>query len=431
MSVYEIIKSTISKNKVLFKNFSSLSILQIANYIFPLITFPYLVRVLGPDGFGLVAFATAFVSYFGVLTDYGFNLSATREISINRNNPVKLNQIFNSVISVKIILFFVASIIVLPIVFGFSKFSTNYEIYLISFVSVLGTTFFPIWFFQGVEKMGFITVINVVVKAIWVILIFLLINNPSDILLLVALNSFSSILIGIIGLISVNIYFNISYRFAEFIEIKYQFNEAWHYFISSVSISLYTISNVFILGLFANNTVVGYFSAADKIRQAVQNLTSISGRTIFPYLSSEFKKSKETAINFLTKYTKIGGTFTFFISLILLLFAEDLVRIILGTSYTESILLLRIISFLPFIIFLSNVAGIQTMLNLGFKREFANIIIIAGILNLILSFILVPKYFEIGTAVAVVTTELFVTIQMVSFLRKNNIHVFKKVESNM
>jgi PST family polysaccharide transporter len=166
MTIYDSIKSSILKNKVLFKNFSSLTILQISQYIFPLITFPYLVRVLGPDGYGLVAFATAFVGYFTVITDYGFNLSATRDISINRDNPEKLNQIFNSVITVKIILFFLSVIIFLPIVYGFSKFSDDLEIYLLSFISVLGTTLFPVWFFQGVERMGFITIISVVIKAI-------------------------------------------------------------------------------------------------------------------------------------------------------------------------------------------------------------------------------------------------------------------------
>jgi PST family polysaccharide transporter len=133
-------------------------------------------------------------------------------------------------------------------------------------------------------------------------------------------------------------YFPVTLKVTTIENIKKQFIDSWHYFIANVSISLYTISNVFILGLFANNTIVGYFSAADKIRQAVQNLTSISGRTIFPYLSSEFKKSKETAITFLKKYTKIVGTFTLFISLILLLLADPIVKIVLGPSYTESIL---------------------------------------------------------------------------------------------
>ncbi len=119
----------------------------------------------------------------------------------------------------------------------------------------------------------------------------------------------------------------------------------------------------------------------------------------------------------------------FLLCVLLFFFAEEIILIVLGENYIQSIIILKIISFLPFIIFLSNVSGIQTMLNLGFKREFANILIVAGIFNIILSFILVPYYFGIGTSISVVLTEVIVTFQMLLFLKKRNINIFKKVDA--
>ena len=425
------IKEFINKNRTLIKNFSSLSVLQLSQYIFPLITFPYLVRVLSPEGYGLVAFATAFVSYFSMLTDYGFNLSATKEISINRNNSIIVSEIFNSVLTVKILLFILSIIIIIPIVFLFPKFNRDSSIYLISFVSVLGTTLFPVWFFQGIERMSFISIISIAIKIIWVVLIFFLIKSYDDILLLVTLNSLSSVLTGLFGLISVRKYFNLNFSIPTLHQIKYQFIEGWHYFLSTASISLYTISNIFILGLFASDTIVGYYSAADKIRYAIQNISSVASRTVFPHLSSEFKRSEEAAFGFISKYIKSVGGFSVLSSILLFIFAEQITVLVLGKQYMESVIILKIISFLPLIIFFSNVAGVQTMLNMGFKREFANIILGAGIFNILLSFIIVPIYFSIGTAVAVVLTEIIVSTQMVYFLRKNNIRVFKKLKNEI
>jgi len=415
--IFQIIES----KKVLFKNFTSLSILQIANYIFPIITLPYLVRVLGPEKYGLVSFATAFAAYFTILTDYGFNLSATQEISKNRNDSNRIAEIFSSVFTLKILFFFVSSLIFFVIVFVIPLFREHLLLFFVTFLSVLGTALFPLWFYQGIEKMNYILIITVSVRLIVTVLIFVIIKNENDFVKLAGLNTAAQFVIGFTGLLIVLNKLQIKYIFPKISLLKLQIKNGWNLFLSTVWINLYTTSNVFILGLFAPATVVGYFAAADKIRMAFQGILSPMSQSVFPYVNNLLNESYERFISFNKKLFKIALLVGTIISIILFLFAEPLVNIVLGRDYQSSILVLRIIAWLPVVIFLSNVFGIQTMLPMNKHKSFAIILFFAAMINLVLSFILVPKYFEIGTAISVLATEIFVTIAFFVFIKKNKI----------
>jgi len=411
----------IESNKVLFKNFTSLSILQVANYIFPLVTLPYLVRVLGAEKYGLVNFAAAFAAYFTIITDYGFNLSATQEISVNRENSNRVSEIFSSVFTIKMMLFVLSSVMFFIIVLVFPIFKENLTLFIVTFLSVLGTALFPLWFYQGIERMKYILIISVSVRLITTILIFVLIKSENDFIKFAGLNTVTQFVIGIIGLQFALNKFGLKYRFPNKTLIIQQLKNGWNLFLSTISINLYTTSNVFILGLFAPANVVGYYAAADKIRMAFQGILSPMSQSVFPYVNKILSESYDRFISFNKKLFKIALIVGAIISIMLFLFAEPIVNIILGKDYQPSILVLRIIAWLPLIIFLSNVLGIQTMLPMNKQKNFSIILFFAAMISLALLFILVPIYFAIGTAITALATEIFVTLAFFIFVKRNKI----------
>jgi len=394
----------------LFENFLSLSFLQVANYIFPLITLPYLVRVLGPEKFGLIAFAQAFVGYFQILTDYGFNLSATREISINRENKERVSEIFSSVMFIKFFLFLVSLLIMSFIVFSFEKFRKDPLFYYLTFGMVLGHTLFPVWFFQGMERMKYITFLNTTAKIIFTISIFVFIRRESDYLYVPLLNSLGFIIAGFLALLIVFKGFGVKFKVPSFKEIKHQLKEGWHIFISTVAISLYTISNTFILGLFTNNTIVGYYSAAEKLVRAVQGLWTPFSQTIYPYFSKLYNKDKEKAKQHLIRVFRVAAFITFSISIIGCLLAPLFVPFILGEEYLHSILVFQILIFVVFAVGVNNILGIQGLVSFGYANKFTQVVILAGLFHLTLLFILIPKFNHLGPAIATLLSEFFICI---------------------
>ena len=417
------ITQIIESKKVLFKNFTSLSLLQIANYVFPLITLPYLVRVLGPAKYGLVNFASAFVAYFGILTDYGFNLSATRDLSVCIKDEKKVSTIFSSVLMIKLAIYLISIFLFVAIINIFPQFQDHPLLYIISFAGVMGSTIFPIWLFQAYEKMYFILFINVAVRTIFTISIFIMISSENDFLLFALLSSIANLVVGLTGLIFAVSRLKVKLIFPGINEIKQQVSNGWNLFLSTLWINLYTTSNIFILGLFARPDIVGYFAAADKIRMAFQGILSPVTQSVFPYVNKLLSESYDKFVNFNKKLLRITSLTGLLISTFLFVFASTISDLILGHEYQRSILILKIIAWLPFIIIISNVLGIQTMIPLKKQKVFSTILFAAAVINILISLFLVPAYFEIGTSISLLITEIFVSSAFYIFVKKNNIKV--------
>lgn len=408
-------------NNRLLKNFLSLFILQGSNYILPLITIPYIVRVIGVENFGLISFALSFIFFFVAFVDYGFYLTATSQISQNKNNQDKINEIFNSIIQIKILLILLSFIILNLLVFSFEKLYLNIELYYFTFLFLIGYSLFPVWFFQGLENMKYITIINIIGKLVYVILIFTFLNNKDDFLLIPLFNGISYLLIAIISQIIIRKKFNIKYKLQNINQIIFYLKDGWHIFLSNLSTTIYTTSPAFILGLFTTNMNVGYYSAAEKIIKALQGGLQPIFQTIYPHISSMCKHSPTQALFFIKKVTIIVSIITFSISIITFYFADKIVILVLGNQYIESIIILKILSFVPFFGSLNNMFGIQTMVNFGKKKELMKIIMIGSLIYFFSVVILAYYYQEVGSSIALLIVETFLPLAMITYIIKSDI----------
>lgn len=391
--------------KRLLSNFFSLSVLQGANYILPLITLPYLVRVLGVEYFGLLAFATATVTYFSILTDYGFNLTATREISIHRDDKAKVIEIFSSVMSIKVILMFVSLLLLTILVFSFEKFSKDALVYFLTFGTVVGQVLFPVWFFQGMERMKYITYLNILSKVIFTIAIFVFVQGQSDFYLVPLLNSIGFLVAGIWSLYLVKKEFGVRFELQTVDTIKHHLVEGWDIFVSMVFSSIYRSSNIIILGLLTNNTIVGYYSIAEKVVKTLQTLQNVVGNTLFPYLSKKFSITNKSFFDLNKRFFKFIFLIYFSLSLITMFSSEYIIYILMGEFNEIAILNLQIMSFVILVGGFNYYYGILGLVSMNYKKDFSRYIIITGLFNLLFCIVSVYLYPNYGASISMIISE--------------------------
>lgn len=362
--------------KVLVENFFSLSALQVVGYILPLITLPYLVRVLGAEKYGLVNFATAFVMYFQILTDYGFSLSATREISIHRDDKVKVSEIFSSVMIIKFLLMILSLVVLSIVVFSFGKFSGDWKIYFLAFGLVIGNILFPTWFFQGMERMKYITILNILANMIFTVAIFIVIRHASDYLYVPFINSLGLIISGIISLWIIFKTFKIKFTIPSRNTLINNFKDSTQFFLSRASVSIYTSSNAFFLGIFTNNTAVGYYSAAEKLYNAAQGLYSPLIQVVYPYMSKSQNKP------FYRKIFKLTTSFNVIFCILIFALSGVIISLLYGNNFQASIPVLMIFAVALMIVAPSQLLGYPFLAALGFQRYANGSVIIGSIFQL-------------------------------------------------
>ena len=421
----EKIKGIWGRNQRVLSNFFSLSVLQFANYMVPLVTLPYLVRILGASRYGLVEFARALSIYLVILTEYGFNLSATQQISAHRNDPRKVSEIFSSVLVIRLLLLLLSFVFLALMVVCVPKLRAERLVFLFAFGTVIGQSLFPVWLYQGMERMRHIAVLNIITRLLIAVSIFVFIRDSGDYLYVPLIQSVGIIFMGAGGLILALRIFPLRLQCPSLANIRYQLVTGWHLFLSTIATTLYTTGNTVILGLLTTDAVVGYYAAGDKIVRAVQGLQLPLSQAIFPHIGRLASESKALALRYADRVAKIVGVVTLALSLGLLFGAPFMTKIILGPGYDASIPVVRILSFLPFIIGLSNIFGIQIMVNFGMKKTLLKILTAAGMINVVVALSLVLPLQHIGVSISVLLTEIFVTVSMYVALHRRGLHILR------
>ena len=349
--------------KIISNNFFSLTSLKVLTYILPLITFPYLIRVLGIEKFGLIMFAQATMYYFEIVVDFGFNLSATREVALNAKKPNKLNEIISAVFSIKFMLLLFSFLVLIVAINLFDRFLQDSMLYYYSFLKIIALAFFPVWFFQGIDKMKYITLIDILSKSIFTVLIFVFVQSESDYILVPLISGVGYIVGTIFSLIYLFKRFKKSFIICSFSVIKKYFNDSLMFFLSRVSVSLYTTSNAFVLGLVTSNIMVGYYAVAEKLYMVIRQMYQPIVQVIYPYIS------KTRNVKFFKKLYPIIILLNFIGIYVLWQFAAEIIQLVTTETFFESVKVFRILLIVACIVVPSVLIGYPFLAALGYKNE--------------------------------------------------------------
>jgi PST family polysaccharide transporter len=404
----------------LFSNFLSLAVLQGFTYILPLLTMPYLVRVLDSNGFGLIMFAQAFMMFFVILTDYGFNLSATREVSIHRDSKEKLTEIYSSVMIIKSFLVALSFIVLTVVIFSMEQFAGDVSVYYLSFIYVIGHAMFPVWYFQGIERMKYITAVNVIAKIIFTISIFAIIREPDDYIFVPLLNGLGMIAGGGVAIWMIYRKLEQSFQIQRLAVLKEYFNDSSQYFLSRVSVSIYTSSNAFVLGILTNNTMVGYYSVAEKLYGALQSLYLPLNQALYPYVAKKKNIQLYKKIFILTVVANLlGVAFVFLVSdyIYLFLFGEN--------ASSESLIVFRVFLIAATVVVPSMLIGYPLLGALGYAKYANSSVFYGSMLHIlgIVVLILTGNVSIYSLAFMVLITETFVFISRLFWVWRTEVWV--------
>jgi len=384
-------------------NFFSLTIFQAIELLIPLITIPIIISKVGAEKFGLISFAIVFSFLFQLFVDFGFNTISTRDISLNKKDFKKVSQIFNETLNSKIILSLICCCFFLSIILFFDKFNSDIEIYIYTFISFILQSLIPFWFFQGLQKSKYITISSFIGRFIYLLLILLFLKSEKNYLLVPIFNAIGFLISFIITFTIINKKFKIKFTTICLEEFKNQLKKGRFMFLSELKLYFISYFNVLLLGFIFGNIAVAYFVGAEKIIKAISNMFTPIQNSLLPILAINLNQNKKATFRLINKTLPVALFVLCVFSFFLFHFSENIIVFILGAEMRNSIIVFKILSFVPLFTFLDSFLGKQILLNLKKEKQIFKVILIVALVNIPIILYFINNYSYIGAAIAQLT----------------------------
>lgn len=392
--------------KSIGKNFLFNLILTLSNILFPLITFPYVARVLGPSGIGASQFVISFAQYFVLICSLGIPLYGVKAIARVKNDPIARQKVFSEIFSINVYTTILVSIAYLLIVGNFSFFKNEIYLYLIAFVNVVTAFLCVDWYYMGNENFKVISIRSVFIKLIAVVLLFMLVKEPSDINYYVFFSVFIFSLGNIInGLLIPGVKLRLVTT-----NLKVHLNKLLLIFATTIAISVYTVLDTIFLGFLSTKEAVGFYTAGLKINKVLIPVVISLGAVLIPRMAELFLNEKKDEINSLTQKS---FDFLCLLSIPIMFgifcYAPDLMLLFSGEKFMDATAIMRLTSPLIVLVGFGHLFGLQLLITSNREKKYFYGVLLAMGANLILQFLLLPRFNAMGAGIVIVLTELIVT----------------------
>lgn len=383
----------------LVKNAMALWLVQIANYVIPIIVIPYVTRILGVERFGEVCYAQNILSYMAILINFGFDYCATQDIANHREDKQAVQAIFSMVMSCKFVLFIVTLLLLLVLYFILAPVHSDPILYIWACLFNLSFVLFPTWFYQGQEEMQKMSLLNFLSKFLGAVAIFCFVKSEQHASIYLAILAITSIIIGLISLKWTPTY---SLHGALKHPLALQvLRKSIPVFITNVANSLYSSIGLTIIGMLLSTHDVGIYAGSQKIVQACIMLTTMPFIVaLFPRVSRAFHENRALGWGLFRKIILIAITMGVFLTIIIYVSAPLLVRILLGDAFISSVEQIRTMAGIPAMVLLCTVLTVQGLYGLQLQRFTPWIALLSGAISVIINLHLIPIIHAVGSILA-------------------------------